>query len=212
MKKYSEIKLTDDERKLLEVLKSQEYENIGKELYPGEECHSDVYGRTGRVQDFLLLDWFDGFDWMDYNDEYEIEKLLNPPHEPKTVWDLEDGDVFWAINSRGHVYRDTWSGGDFDVECRNQGNVFLTEKEAEFESKRREVVTRLRKHTRLFNLGGENWTPYWSHNRKSIDCTCVSEAQEAQLYFESEEKIKQAIDEVGEDDFKKYYLGVVENE
>lgn len=207
---YSEIKLTDDERKLLEVLKSQEYENIGKELYPGEECHSDVYGRTGRVQDFLLLDWFDGFDWMDYNDEYEIEKLLNPPHEPKTVWDLEDGDVFWAINSRGHVYRDTWSGGDFDVECRNQGNIFLTEEEAKFESKRREVVSMVRKYASPYTRNEPNWYPYYSHSDKKICIDFNDSFQQSYLYFNSQEAIIQAIAEVGKDDFKKYYLGVAE--
>ena len=154
--------------------------------------------------------WFKGFDWIENDETIPVQMLLEMSKKPKTVWDLEDGDVFWAVNSRGHVYRDTWAGGDFDLECRNQGNVFLTEEEAEFESKRREVVTKVRKYARPFNHGGKNMTPYWSRSHESIGWNCSGYIQESQLYFESKEKFDQAIDEVGEEDFKKYYLGVTE--
>ena len=208
MKKYSEIKLTDDERKLLEVLKSQGYESIGKELYPGEECHSNIFGRTRRVQNFLLLDWFDGFDWMDYNDEYEIEKLLNPPHEPKTVWELGKSDKYWVLNEYGNVIEYTWRDDDVDKKLRRQGNAFLTEEEAEFEAKRREVVTKVRKYARPFKRGRNQYIPCYDHNSEKIGKYCVGFNQENVDHFDTQEDIYKAIEEVGEEDFKKYYLGV----
>lgn len=212
MKKCSEIKLTDDERKLLEVLKSQGYESIGKELYPGEECHSGIFGRTRRVQNFLLLDWFDGFDWMDYNDEYEIEKLLNPPHEPKTVWELEKGDTYWLVGHNGKAYWQVYKNSEIDLETRSQGNAFLTKEEAEFEAKRREVVAKVRKYARPFKPNCKNWYPYWDCNDYLISHCFDNAFKSARDYFESAKQIDRAIAEVGEDDFKKYYLGVVEDE
>ena len=128
----------------------------------------------------------------------------------KTIWDIEKGDVYWSISPAGCVFKEVWEN---DFACRLKRrlfNAFLTKEEAKFEIKRREVYAKVKKYARPFNLGGENWTPYWSRSRESIGWNCSGYIQEAQLYFENEEQAKQAIDEVGEDDFKKYYLGVAE--
>lgn len=212
MKKYSEITLNDDERKLLEILKLQGYEQIGKELYPGEENHSGIYGRTRKGQQFLLLDWFNGFNWINYTEEYDIDKLLNPPQEPKTVWELEKGDEYWSVSAAGIVYKETWNNGCPDIDCRSQGNAFLTKEDAEFEVRRREVIAKVRKYARPFKVGNYNWFPCYDYNDDKIYKTCNVSCRAFVDYFDSEEAIDEAINEVGEDDFKKYYLGVTDDD
>ena len=210
MKKDSEIKLDNKQKELLKMLLYSGYTTL--KYGDGFGLYATGVTDHGENKALLLSGIVEpnAFDWVKEDEPCEIAKLLNKPYEPETVWDLKDGDEYWWVISYGEVSKDTWNDYCTDYKRRNQGNAFLTKEEAKFEVKRREMVTRLRKHTRPFKVGGENWTPYWSHTRKSIDFNCVSEAQEAQLYFESKEKIKQAIAEVGEEDFKKYYLGVTE--
>ena len=204
MMKYSEITLTDEEKKILEWLKSQDYTHIGRYSNNG---FLDALDKQKGIQ-VNLKPMRKPFEFIEKNEWYEIEKLLNPPQDPKTVWDLEEGDVYWWMSSAGFVCKSKWESSRGDIHCRNQGNVFLTKEEAEFEKKRREVVTKVKKYARPFNDSRENWAP--SCGGKTIDMSFVYAAQEAHLYFESKEKIEQAVAEVGEEDFKKYYLGVTE--
>ena len=128
MKKYSEITLTEDERKLLEVLKDNDFTEIKK-------VKGHILGR--RPYNYYYFNWCFWFRWMDDGDEYDIDKLLNPSHdEPKTVWDLECGDDYWFLYSCGDVIHGKWCEGTVEIERRDYGNVFLTREEAEFESLR----------------------------------------------------------------------------
>ena len=202
MKKYSEITLTDDERKLLEVLKNSGVTEIKRDCYGTLIVRKNQYG--------TVLQFFDGFDWIGNNEEYDIPKLLNPPHEPKTVWELEIGDEYYYISNCGSIERTYWNFDNFDRAHLSQGNSFLTKEEAEFELKRREVVTKVRKYARPFKYGKLNFYPYYEKTNATIDfyTNCYSQANHD--YFASEDDIRKAIEDVGEEDFKKYYLGVTE--
>lgn len=157
------------------------------------------------------------YDELTAEEKAVLEKLLDwyqseKEKKPKTVWDLENGDDYWQINAYGTIYECKWNNDGLEIKCRNQGNVFLTKEEAEFEAKRRKVVTKVKKYARPVIPNGENWFPYWNCIAKRIVMSYVDVIQDDKLYFESKEKIEQAIDEVGEEDFKKYYFGVVEDE
>lgn len=123
--------------------------------------------------------------------------------KPKTVWDLEVGDKYFYIDSVGGF-----------VLRRNQGNVFLTKEEAEFEKKRREVYTTVKRYAHEFSK--EEWNDtkinkyYACYNYKdhSIIKGFNSHVSNSKLYFQSIKDIDRAIEAVGMEDFKKYYLGV----
>jgi hypothetical protein len=51
--------------------------------------------------------------------------------KPKTVWDLQNGDMYFAVHHRGRIYEWVWSDDDADMEGRSMGNAFMTRKEAE---------------------------------------------------------------------------------
>ena len=203
---YKSIKLTKNEEELLNVLLNSNYNVIDKDDMWGLRAT----GINGEEEKCLSLCGLSCFRWVKDDGRYEIEKLLNPPHEPKTVWDLEDGDKYWFVNPRGSIDKLRWSNTDFDVEWRNQGNAFLTEEEAEFESKRREVVTKVRKYARPYIPKKDNYFPYYDDSYKCIQISCTRDCYYSMLSFNSYGDIHKAIAEVGEEDFKKYYLGVVE--
>lgn len=136
--------------------------------------------------------------------------------KPKTIWDLKDGDKYFYIDSVGGFPNMTWNNDEYDVLIRNQGNVFLTKEEAEFEKKRREVYTTVKRYAHEFSK--EEWNDtkinkyYACYNYKdhSIIKGFNSHVSNSKLYFQSIKDIDRAIAAVGVEDFKKYYLGVKE--
>lgn len=148
-----------------------------------------------------LLDWY----------ESEKEK------KPKTVWDLKNGDVYYYISEYGSTNNAGWLSTPADIGSRNQGNVFLTLEEAEFEAKRREITTILKKYSRPFRVGAENYCIAFSKEENSIEFPWQDDYQYNDLYFDDEVTIGEAIEEVGGGDYNKgeelvikYYLGVTE--
>lgn len=204
-KDYNAVKLTSEEKTLLNILKHAGYTQLTRDRGDYSTAETDSCKE-------LNVRWLKGFEWIDEGDAWSIDLLLNPPHDPKTVWDLKDGDAYWWISSRGSIYKDEWENVPFtfNIGCRNQGNIFLTEEEAVFEAKRREVCAKVKKYARPFICSCPNVYPYFDTAVNNMCFGYVEYYQFATDYFESVEDIKQAIAEVGEEDFKKYYLGVTE--
>ena len=141
----------------------------------------------------------------------EIDKCI--VKMPKTVYDLKDGDKYLFLTNLGTIMTGIWRNDDSDHNRLRFGNVFLTEEDAKFASKRLKVIAELKKYAKEFS--DEEWSNaklpkyYISYNYGSGLCVCASWIVKAsKLYFESEEKAQEAIKWVGEDRVKKYYLGV----
>ena len=136
--------------------------------------------------------------------------------KPKTVWDLEVGDKYFYIDSVGGFPNMTWNNDEYDVLRRNQGNVFLTLEEAQFEKKRREVYAQVKRYAHEFSdeewydSNIEKYYPYYKYNEYSISKWFNRYTRHSGLYFQTVADIDIAIAAVGEEDFKKYYLGVKE--
>lgn len=152
-----------------------------------------------------------GGDW-EIKDINQFMNILRP--KPKTIWDLENGDRYWCVDDCGYITFETWRNSCLDKKCRLQGNAFLTKEEAEYEVKRREVYTIVKKYSHEYTR--EEWEnydvkkcyPFYRFDTNRIDIIADTMFKMAKLYFESLNDIQKAIDEVGEDDFIKYYLGV----
>lgn len=206
MMKYSEITLTDEEKKILEWFKEQGYTHVGRTTQYG---FVEVIDENNDIR-CNLKPMRKPFEFIEKGERYEIDKLLNPPHEPKTVWELKKGDTYWWINIIGEICKDVWCDFYVDKQRRNQGNVFLTKEEVEFESKRREVYEKVRKYSRPFIVKENNYYPYYDWDVHTIKYSLARHSYGFFIYFNSLNDIRKAIEEVGEEDFKKYYLGVTE--
>lgn len=144
----------------------------------------------------------------------EIDKCI--VKVPKTVYDLKDGDRYFFLMVSGIVQEGIWRNDDsnFDME-RRIGNTFLTIEDAKFASERLKVIAELKKYAKEFS--DEEWSNaklpkyYISYSYGSGLGVCASWiVKNSKLYFESKEKAQEAIEWVGEDRIKKYYLGVKE--
>lgn len=149
--------------------------------------------------------------------DYEVKEgfmeLLEKP-KPKTVWDLKNGDVYYFLTSYGYVMKTVWVNTNTDNEKLSIGNAFLTEEDAEFARERLKVIAELKMYAKEFSDGEwkDNKTQkYYIVYRYSDDyirSILTYTSNGSVLYFESPEKIQEAIDAVGEDRIKKYYFGV----
>jgi hypothetical protein len=93
-----------------------------------------------------------------------LSKQTDKEEKAKTAWDLQVNDDYYAIDSIGDVYRQTWTDCDIDKCRRESGNVFLTQKDAEIEAEKRKIEVLLQK------LGG---VPFRKLSHKEANGGCV---------------------------------------
>lgn len=144
-------------------------------------------------------------------DEDKLKELLVKP-KPKTVWDLKDGDEYWHINTISNIYYDTWNGDAWDLRVRENGNLFLTKEEAEFELERRKCEAIMLKYgRRTFKYGKHNYFIVIFDKRMIIESAFnLHIYYQGTIYFDTEELAQKAINEIGKERLKKYIFRVEE--
>lgn len=142
-------------------------------------------------------------------DEDKLKELLVKP-KPKTVWDLKDGDEYWYISTINNINYATWNGNAWDLRVRENGNVFLTKEEAEFELERRKCEAIMLKYgRRTFKYNNDNYLLRVNNNDEKVEVGFWSIYQfQGSIYFDTEELARKAINEIGEERLKKYIFRV----
>lgn len=154
----------------------------------------------GYVGDLLASDW----DYVSYDTK-------------KPLWKPEKDEKYYFIDSQITI--------DFDYYCTNYdvdelrvriGNVFKTEEEAENMIKKLQIINRLKELSNIdFNDNEiDKYVLYYSTNYNSIMInkhTCAKELPFS-IYFATKEDCLKAIDIIGEENLKKYYFDVDEDE
>lgn len=144
-------------------------------------------------------------------DENKLKELLVKP-KTKTVWDLKDGDGYSYIDAISNIYYDTWNGDAWDLRVRENGNLFLTKEEAEFELERRKCEAIMLKYgRRTFKPRDTNYIIRFDNDNKQayVEVWRLNQFQ-GSIYFDTEELAQKAIDEIGEERLKKYVVFRVE--
>ena len=144
-------------------------------------------------------------------DEEKLKELLVKP-KPKTAWDLKDGDGYWYFNTINNINYDTWTKDPWDLTVRENGNLFLTKEEAEFELERRKCEAIMLKYgRRLFKHNQDNYLIRFNNNDEKVEVGFWSVYQfQGSIYFDTKELAQKAIDEIGEERLKKYVFRVEE--
>lgn len=144
----------------------------------------------------------------------EIDKCI--VKAPKTVYDLKYGDEYFFLTESGIVQGGIWRDDMISLSILSIGNMFLTEEDAEFAIERLNVIAELKEYAKEFS--DEEWMNQsivkhyiiFDYEDHVINIGYVRFTKVSDIYFESEEKAQEAIEAVGEDRVKKYYLGVKE--
>lgn len=151
--------------------------------------------------------------------EYELDedKLKEILIEPKTVWDIEENDYYYFLDSRGCIGADTWGNYDEDYERAGIANIFLTREDAKFERERLKIEAEILKYggTRdIMSLNDSDFKKFYIKYDHKLDNLCIginySLNHQGTIYFKTCEAAKNAINAIGEDRIKKYIFNVKE--
>ena len=140
----------------------------------------------------------------------ELEKeLLELKEQAKDELFPQEGDDYCYTTMLGRVCHGSWDNLNSETSMLELGNIYRTEEEAEFDVEKKKVETELRKFSRPFKEGENNYyiELYTSDKKLSIDSIEYFKTQ-GTIYFESTTITNEAIDTVGAERIKKYIFGV----
>lgn len=142
----------------------------------------------------------------------EMEKCIIKNY--KSIWNLKYNDTCYCLDEFNNIFSTKWDNGIFLKKKREIGLVTLTEEELEFKRESMKVYEELKRFAKEFtyeewcDIGIKKYFIYFSFYKNVMDFGFSISYKERRLYFESKEKVREAIKSVGEERVKKYYLGV----
>lgn len=133
----------------------------------------------------------------------ELEELAKEEQEFP-----QDGDKYWYMDDEGAVFCTFYVNRYIDGYRQDIGNIFRTEEEAEFAVEKLKVEAELRKFGKSPNVDEVNWFIVCTYSGEVCSSYAIEGIYQGVIYFESEEKVKQAVSTVGAERIKKYIFGV----
>lgn len=127
----------------------------------------------------------------------------------KNNWKPSSNEMYYTVNGYGEILKEeNFEDGDNSKRFLI-GNYFRTKEEAEFKVEQLKVYEELKHFAEPFDANKGQRSLYYSHEGESIEIGSLLAVKfPLELYFESEEQIREAIESVGEDRVLKYYLEV----
>ena len=139
--------------------------------------------------------------------ELKEQVVIQEQAETKTPigWVPRDGEVYYFVDYDGSINSET-NNSTFDDSPAKHHKVFRTEEEAQFYAEKMKVERELEKFASEFVCGEFNYSIFWDYAIEKFRYQKNKVFIGNLTYFESKEKAQEAIQAVGEDRIKKYYL------
>ena len=143
------------------------------------------------------------------NVQNQIEKTKNWP---------SSGDEYWYIYGDGDIDSSVFDGYTPDIDRLSIGNCFKTKDDAEFARERLKVIAELKKFAMTreeVNAARHNTSIRYLYLDLNDTLTTTGDYNDRTpgvLYFENDDMAWEAVNAVGEERIRKYYLGVDEEE
>lgn len=194
-----------------------------------EECKTECYK-------YIKLEHGEIIAYLkDYNGEDKVEerskcmfelvdftaedwKIYKEPDEPNKSWEPKEGDTIFYITETGRVISGTFlSLLPSDNAKVLFNNAFQTREEAEHMLKKIKIINKLRELSNInFNdTSGEAHyaIAYDSEvNEITFNVSHYYKYLPFNIYFATKEALKKAVETIGEDNLKKYYFDIVEED
>lgn len=144
--------------------------------------------------------------------------LVKKANKPQSkVWKPKDEEDCWYVDYEGDIESFNWYGSDFDRFLYASGNCFRTREEAEFYKEKLLVTAELQRFADEHN-GEIDWEDdsslkyylYYDYADEKVLIDFSYFIKHSDIIFSNENICQQAIETIGEERIKKYYLGVKE--
>lgn len=145
------------------------------------------------------------------SDDWELNE------KPTQVWEPQYDEKYYYITTSGNVVQDTFNPSFDKYKLLSLKNCFKTRKEAQHMVEKIKIINKLKELSNVdFNedFDEQKWYITYNHRTKSIECDTTYCVQRMPffIYFKNQEDCGKAIDLIGEENLKKYYFDVKEEE
>lgn len=127
-----------------------------------------------------------------------LEKCLEKPNQ-KTIDDIKKGDTYFILNINGDIFSEVWEDYKSEKQYRSMGFAFLTEEEAETRKKMLMIEEELIRlgGRREFKLLKDNYSNLFWPEKNSISYSNSSRCVQSEIYFDTQEQLKEAVEQIG---------------
>lgn len=147
----------------------------------------------------------------------ELQKELEFEKNKYVVaYPFEIPDSYWRLELNGVITKDWWGNDDWERHCYKQGNVFLTEEEAEKEQQRRELLIRFKQYRdkcngswkpNFIDFSQHKYSMRFDYYSRKLEIFTSTSSNDFRLfgYFRKEADLQRAIELFG-DEIKRLFL------
>lgn len=152
--------------------------------------------------------------------EKQIEELKTAKIEESQLkrWKPKEkaNETYYLVTTNGEISNTRWLNDNFDKWLYLTDNCFKTKEEAEEYKKQIEYTARyknyIEEHSEPIDWKNKEQSKFCVRYDNTVEMFMVDEytyySYQGTIYASSEQIIEDAIKEIGEDNFKKYVLGV----
>ena len=204
---------------ILENLKKGEKVTREKWEKPGDSCAIDfiMYDQNKGKFMFCYNDNYHSFIFVDEDIVAEDWKIYEEKENNKS-WKPKEGDTIFYISESGRVISGTFLSllpSDNDKVLFN--NAFQTREEAEHMLEKIKIINKLRELSNISfndNCKQEKFVIFYNTENQQIRITQHTVIREIpfNIYFKNKGDCQKAIETIGEDNLKKYYFDIVEED
>lgn len=205
---------------ILENLKKGERVTREKWEKPGDSCAIDfiMYDqKKDKCEFYRDGKYYDEFVWV-YEDIIAEDWKIYEEKENNKGWKPKEGDTIFYITESGRVISGTFLSllpSDNDKVLFK--NAFQTREEAEHMLEKIKIINKLRELSNISfndNCKQEKFVIFYNTENQQIRITQHKFIREIpfNIYFKNKEDCQKAIEIIGEDNLKKYYFDIKDNQ
>lgn len=139
------------------------------------------------------------------------ESIKEEDENNQSCWRPKSGEKYYYIPSYEESFSDAWENHPIEEKRLVIGNIFRTKAEADFAIEKLKVIHELKQ----FAISKDKWskgTPYWTIglnlDLNSLTILNACHIKYGDIPFSTRKIAEKAIEAVGEERIKKYYLEV----
>lgn len=205
------------------------FTEILEELKKGEKVTREKWEKPSCTIDFIVYDQNKGKFMLCYNDNYHSFVFLDEDiiaedwkiykeKENNRSWKPKEGDTIFYITETGRVISGTFLSllpSDNDKVLFN--NAFKTAEEAEHMVEKIKIINKLRELSNI-NFNDTSDEAHYAiaydveANEITFNVSYYYKDLPFNIYFATEEALKKAVETIGEDNLKKYYFDIKDNQ
>lgn len=201
---------------ILEELKKGERVTREKWETASDACSVDfiVYNQKNGKCEYCLDGRYDN-DFVFVFDDITAEDWKIYEEKPTRIWKPEFGEKYYYMTTSGNVAQDTFNTS-FDKYRLSFRNVFKTAEEARKMVEKIKIINQLRELSNIkFNENQkEKWFIFYdfSYNKVDYAYNRYSKNSPFEVFFKTKQDCQKAIETIGEENLKKYYFDIKDNQ